>query len=97
MRTPITTVITWRIKPTTDWNCPRCLDYITWDTTEITFDTTEYTFDVTYTGWLTTDWSSDRYDLYVEDLIWTNVTDLTWDLVTWVSWSQANKIDTFWQ
>lgn len=93
-RTPITTVITWRTKPTTVITCPRCIDYVTWDTTEITFDTTEITFDLAYTWWIETDWGTPRYAKYILDLSWTIVTDLSWNLVEWVSWKLENKIQT---
>jgi len=64
-RPQITTTFTPRVKPTTDWNCPRCIKPRTWDTTEIKFDSTLFTFDVTATWGLQTSWGTPRKEALI--------------------------------
>lgn len=99
-RTKPNTTFTKRVKATTTWLLPNYADYFTLDTTAFTCDTTSFTCDkviesITWWG-LTTAWDTQRYDTYVQDLIWTIVTDLEWELVLWISWCPTNIIQSQW-
>jgi len=95
-RTPITTVITWRTKPTTNFVVSRSkLDYLIQESLwKLLLESWDWA--LLLESAINTSYNTPRYALYVEDLTWDNVEDLTWALVTWVSWDRTNKIDTDW-
>lgn len=100
MRVKPITILTPRVKPTTEYSTPRDRSNVplTCDNVNITCDSTFITCDmISQDLWpITTLYNTPRKDKYLEDLRWINVLDLSWKQVLSISGNKVNKIDTLW-
>jgi len=96
MKTPITTSWTPRTKPTTNWDCMRCLDPQTCDTTEITCDSTLFTCDITFTWGIQTSWGTPRKEALISLANDENYLFADWERVELAWWIETNILKTIW-